>query len=120
MKTHSHLLLFLITTLLLLLAFFLSAEVRNIIFGPTQIDTVGHIIGFFGLSWILIAMAKLPMFNTLICLFLYSALTEVGQYYLGFRSGEFADFLADIAGISLFTVLYWIYIVYGKSFFTRK
>jgi VanZ family protein len=78
-----------------------------------------NIIGFFGLSWVLVGIVKLPMVNSLICLFIYSALTEIGQYYLGFRSGEFADFLADIAGIVLFIILHWFFIVYGKRFFKK-
>jgi VanZ family protein len=59
-------------------------------------------------------MLRLPLFNTVICLFFYSALTEFSQYYLGFRRGEFIDFIADVVGISLFAVCQWLFTLYKK------
>ncbi len=115
MKTNLQLLLLLIFSLILILFFFIPNELSIIVLNNIKIDTFGHIIGFFGLSWILIGLLKLPLMNTVICLYFYSALTEIAQYYLGFRSGEFFDFIADVVGISLFAIMQWILIVYGKK-----
>lgn len=114
MKSKQQLLIILICSLLLILIFFIPNEFKIMIINKIQIDTIGHIIGFFGLSWILIRFVKLPLMNTVICLYFYSALTEIGQYYLGFRSGQFFDFVADVVGISLFATLQWLIVVYGK------
>lgn len=115
MKSNVQLLIILISSLVLALFFFIPNELSIMFTQKIQIDTFGHVIGFFGLSWILIGLMKLPLINTVICLFFYSALTEIGQYYLGFRSGEFFDFVADVVGISLFAIVQWSIIVYGKS-----
>jgi VanZ family protein len=42
-------------------------------------------------------------------------LSEVGQYYLGFRNGEFRDIIADVIGILSFAAVQWFY-----SFYWRK
>jgi len=42
----------------------------------------------------------------------YGALTEVGQFYLGFRSGEFNDFFSDLVGIALFGLIRWSILMY--------
>ena len=114
MKSNRQLLAILILSLMLVLFFFIPSELSLLVMRKIKIDTYGHIIGFFGLSWILIGLIKLPLINTVICLFFYSAITELSQYYLGFRSGEFFDFVADVVGISLFAILQWSLIVYGK------
>jgi VanZ family protein len=115
MKSTLQLLLMLILSLILILFFFIPSELSASILNKIQIDTFGHIIGFFGLSWALIGLLKLPLVNTVICLYFYSALTEIAQYYLGFRSGQFFDFVADVFAISLFATLQWSLIVYGKK-----
>jgi len=104
MKSYTQLCLILITLLVLILLYFIPAEFKTNVINKIQLDTVGHILGFFGLTWILVGIVKLPLINTVICLFFYSALTEISQYYLGFRNGEFVDFIADIVGVSLFAI----------------
>jgi len=89
--------------------------VRELLFHLTKIDTLGHFIGFFCLTWILNGLVKIPLLNLAWCLVLYSALTEVGQYYLGFRNGEFRDFVADIIGIGLYVFIKWLVVVYSKK-----
>lgn len=120
MKRYHQLLLFFIFLLFLVLMFFIPADLKASVINKIKIDTVGHIIGFFGLTWILVGFIKLPLINTVICLFFYSALTEFSQYYLGFRSGEFFDFIADIVGISLFAFFQWLQIVYRGSKSAKK
>jgi len=114
MKTNLQLFILLVSSLLLVLFFFIPAELTMSVINKIQLDTIGHIIGFFCLSWILIRLIKLPLVNTVICLYFYSALTEIGQHYLGFRNGEFADVVADIVGVSLFAILQWFLVIYGK------
>jgi VanZ family protein len=114
MKSHIKLLIILISLLALVLLFLIPSDLKMAIIHKVRIDTFGHIIGFFGLTWILVRLLKLPLINTVIALFFYSALTELSQYYLGFRSGEFFDFMADVVGISLFAIFQWLLVVYGK------
>lgn len=114
MKYLHHLLFFLVILLSAVMVT-LSEDVRTIVFQLTKIDSIGHFIGFFCLTWVLSSLLKLPLFNLALCLVLYSALTEVGQYYLGFRNGEFRDFVADIIGIGLFVLIKWFVVVYGKK-----
>ena len=94
----------------------LPAELKKIIFRSPQIDTIGHFISFFILAWLVHSLIKLTLLETLITLSFYGALSELGQYYLGFRNGEFSDFFADIAGISLFILLKLLYLAYKKVF----
>ncbi len=114
MKSYIKLLIILIALLIFIPLFLIPSELKMAVLNKIQIDTVGHIIGFFGLTWILVRILKLPLLNTVICLFFYSALTELSQYYLGFRSGEFFDFVADVVGISLFAIFQWLLVIYGK------
>lgn len=114
MKTRHHLLFFLLL-LLSVVILFISDDIRTLILDTTGIDSFGHIISFFILSWLLSSILKLPLLNIGICLIFYGALSEIGQYYLGFRNGEFRDFVADLIGISLFMLLKWFAIVYGKK-----
>ena len=114
MKSNIQLLSLLISALLLVLFFFVPEQLKTTIINKIQLDSIGHLIGFFGLTWILVGILKLPLFNTVICLFFYSALTELSQYYLGFRRGEFMDVIADVVGISLFAVCQWLFGLYRK------
>ena len=114
MKTNLQLLILLVSTLFLVLFFFIPTELTKQVINKIQLDTFGHIIGFFGLTWILVGLVKLPLMNTVICLYFYSALTEIGQHYLGFRNGEFSDVVADVVGVSLFAALQWLIVIYGK------
>lgn len=85
------------------------------IFTQIAIDTWGHLIGFFLLTWLLNIICKLALINTGVCLVVYAALSELGQAYLGFRNGEFLDFMADVMGVGLFMLIKWSLIMYGKS-----
>jgi hypothetical protein len=90
----------------------------RVIFRSPQIDTIGHFIGFFVLTWFLTSIIKLSLLTTLFALYFYSACSELGQYYLGFRNGEFSDFFADVGGISLYILLKFTYLRYKH--FTLK
>lgn len=114
MKRYMQRLIILIFLLVLALIFLIPNDLKTTVINKIQIDTIGHVIGFFGLTWILVGLMKLPLINTVICLFFYSALTELSQYYLGFRSGEFFDFVADVVGISFFAVLQWLFLLYQQ------
>ncbi|WP_114326008.1 VanZ family protein [Candidatus Colwellia aromaticivorans] len=94
----------------------LPVELKKIVFRSPQIDTIGHFIGFFILAWLIHSLIKLTLVETLITLSFYGALSELGQYYLGFRNGEFSDFFADIAGISSFILLKLLYLAYKKTY----
>jgi len=93
----------------------LPAELKKIVFRSPQIDTIGHFISFFILAWLIHSVLKLTLVKTLITLSFYGALSELGQYYLGFRNGEFSDFFADVAGISSFILLKLLYLAYKKN-----
>jgi len=112
-KARYHFLfLFTIITLVVLLLYsdvLLSAEIRKLVFRFPKVDTIGHFISFFSLTWIVHSVIKLPIKVTLITLVFYAALTELGQAYLGFRTGEFTDFLADVVGIATFAILKLIF-----------
>ena len=113
MKNRHYLLLVLVlifsSTLYLLSADFSQALIRG-----TGIDSVGHFFGFILLTWIFHSILKIPLFNTTVCLVLYAILSEVGQYYLGFRNGEARDVLANVSGIITFIVFKWCYVVLGN------
>jgi len=108
MKNRTQLISILILLLTLVLLIFIPEQLKDFFINKIQIDTVGHIFGFFGLTWVLVRLVKLPLFNTVICLYFYSVLTELSQYYLGFRNGEFVDVIADVVGISLFSIYHWL------------
>jgi len=120
LKTRHHLTFFILIISAAILLFFssellLPAALKKIVFRSPQIDTIGHFIGFFVLAWLVHSLIKLTLVETLITLSFYGALSELGQYYLGFRNGEFSDFFADIAGISLFILLKSLYLIYKKA-----
>jgi len=109
---HHFLFLFIIVSLVMLLLYsdvLLSAEIRKSIFRFPKIDTIGHFITFFSLTWVVHSIIKLPLKVTLITLIFYAALSELGQDYLGFRTGELADFLADVLGIVTFALMKYLY-----------
>jgi hypothetical protein len=123
-KIQHHLTFFIIILCCAILLFFssellLPKALTKLIFRSSQIDTIGHFITFFVLTWCISSVIKTPFITTFITLAFYAALTELGQYYLGFRSGEFSDFFADIAGISCFILLKFSYIRY-QLFMLKK
>ena len=115
MKSRQHLLFLLILILAIIVFSFLTNDFKSLILSGTRIDTVGHFIGFFLLTWFLNVVIKLSMTELFFALLVYAALTEVGQFYLGFRNGEVSDFIADVIGISLYAFIKWLIVVYGKQ-----
>lgn len=109
MKSRYHLLLLLIALLLFSAIYQFSEQFQKIIFRGTQIDSIGHILSFFILTWVLHNILKLPLFISVITLIFYGVLTELGQLYLGFRNAELNDFYADIFGIVLFIIIHKIF-----------
>lgn len=121
MKIRHHLTFFILIISAAILLFFssevlLPTELKKIIFRSPQIDTIGHFISFFILAWLIHSLIKLTLLETLITLSFYGALSELGQYYLGFRNGEFSDFFADIVGIGSFILLKLLYLAYIRIF----
>lgn len=112
MKSRYHLSILAIIVILFFCLYFSSADFRRIAFRSTEIDSIGHIISFFCLTWVLHSILKLPLFNTMLTVAFYGALTELGQYYLGFRSAQVSDFIADLIGIALFAIIRWSILMY--------
>jgi len=123
-KTQYHLTFFILIISAAVLLFFASelslpTAFKKIIFRSPQIDTIGHFIGFFILAWLLHSVIKSTLTETFITLSFYGVLSELGQYYLGFRNGEFSDAYADIAGITLFILLKLLYLA-CKNFYRNR
>ena len=109
---HHFVFLFIILSLIITLLFsdvLLSGDIRKIIFRFPKVDTIGHFITFFSLTWVVHSIIKLPLKVTVFTLIFYAGLTELGQAYLGFRTGEITDFLADVVGILSFVLIKWLY-----------
>lgn len=114
MKNRHHFL-FLLIVLLSLFALIFSTDIRALLFEHTKIDTIGHFIGFFCLALLLNSIFKIPLLTAIPCLIFYAALSEIGQYYLGYRNGEFRDVVADVVGLLFFALLKWGYTVYWRK-----
>jgi len=124
-KARHHLLFFILLIIAATLLFFssellLPTELKNAVFRSPKIDTIGHFIGFFVLAWLMHSLLKTTLALTFFTLSLYGALSELGQYYLGFRNGEFSDFFADVAGISFFILLKTLYSFYKKILLSKN
>jgi len=122
-KAQHHLTFFILIVTCAALLFFssellLPEAIKKLVFRSPAIDTIGHFIGFFVLTWLVASIIKLSLLSTFFTLSFYAALSELGQYYLGFRNAEFSDFYADIAGISLYLLLKYAYLKY--KIFTLK
>jgi VanZ family protein len=105
-----------IVTILLLFAHeFLPDNLRKRIFHFPEIDTIGHLTSFFILTWVCHSIIKLALPLCVPLLIFYAALTEIGQSFLSYRSGQIGDFIADIVGIILFVSTKWFYM----SFFYK-
>jgi len=122
-KAQHHLTFFILIVICAALLFFssellLPEAIKKLVFRSPAIDTIGHFIGFFVLTWLVASIIKLSLLSTFFTLSFYAALSELGQYYLGFRNAEFSDFYADIAGISLYILLKYAYLKY--KIFTLK
>ena len=62
------------------------------------LDKTGHFLGFLFLTWLVHSIVKLDLKLIVITLCIYAGLTELGQSYLEFRSGQVTDFIADVLG----------------------
>ena len=115
MKNQQRILLLLVIIAITIVISIFSNDWNMTISRITRIDSIGHMIGFFALAWFLFLALKLPTINLSLCLIFYSALTELGQLYLGFRNAEISDFIADLVGISLFMLMRWTMMIYGNK-----
>ena len=119
MKARQHYYFFIsviIVSILLLFAHeFLPESLRKRIFQFPEIDIIGHLTSFFILTWVSHSIIKLSLPICVPLLIFYGALTEIGQSFLGYRSGEFGDFIADVIGISLFVLAKWLYLNYFRK-----
>ena len=109
-KKNQHLLLLFCIIFIALISAFIPGFNQQVI-ENTKIDTIGHFIGFFLLTWLLTTFIKLPITVAALTLVFYAAATELGQAYLGFRNGEFTDFVADIVGVASFIFILWLNII---------
>jgi VanZ family protein len=119
-RARQHYYFFITVSIILTLLFFahefLPDPLRKRLFQFPELDTIGHLTSFFILTWVSHSIIKIPLSICMPLLIFYGALTEVGQSFLGYRSGEFGDFIADIFGISLFVLAKWLYL----RFFRKK
>ncbi|WP_448568226.1 VanZ family protein [Thalassotalea ganghwensis] len=115
MKRHFLLISFLLLFIVVIAGYFLSSDIQAIYIRATKLDSIGHIIGFFLLSWLLCSVGRFPLINIIITLSIYAGLTELAQLYLGFRNGELSDFFADLVGIGFFAVIKW-----GATLYRRQ
>ena len=120
MKSRYHLSTLTIIVILFFCLYFVSEDFRRLAFRSTQIDSIGHVVAFFGLTWVLHSILKLPLINIMLTVVFYGVLTELGQYYLGFRTGAFNDFFSDVIGVALFGIIRWSIFMYrnrsGRKF----
>ncbi len=125
MKARYHFIFF-ICTIIFVISLFFSTELsflislRHFLFYTIKIDTFGHFISFFLLTWVLHSLLKFHLPTLIFTLIIYGGLTELGQLYLGFRNAEFNDFLADISGVLFFTLLKFSYIKLNILFLKYK
>jgi len=116
-RQHYYFFILVILTLLLLLFAheFLPNNLRRNIFQFPAIDTIGHLTSFFILTWVCHSIIKLPLLFCIFLLTFYAGLTEIGQSFLSYRSGQFDDFFADVIGIFLFLLTKFLYRYYFKK-----
>ncbi|TLU66884.1 hypothetical protein FE810_05100 [Thalassotalea litorea] len=84
------------------------------------LDKAAHFLGFFLLNGVLYTVGQLPQRVLLPGLICYGALTEIGQWILGFRAAQWGDFYADVAGCLAFTVLYFMFVKLGQLNWREK
>lgn len=114
MKSQQLLLFLFIIILIITGVSILANDLDAIISRGTDIDSIGHMLGFFLFTWFLNSICRLPLITLSITLIFYAALTELGQWYLGFRNPEFSDFIADTVGITIYVVIKWLQLMYFK------
>ncbi len=124
MKARQHYYFFItviIVSILLLFAHeFLPELLRKRIFQFPENDTIGHLTSFFILTLVSHSIIKLSLPFCVPLLIFYGALTEIGQSFLGYRSGELGDFIADVVGISLFVLAKWLYLNFFRKIMIKN
>lgn len=78
-----------------------------------NLDKVGHLGSFFCLSFLTYLAFRPKWYWLTLMLSGYAVLIELVQSRLPYRSADFKDVVADIAGIVLFYFCLW---AYGKYF----
>ncbi|WP_394174377.1 VanZ family protein [Thalassotalea litorea] len=78
------------------------------------LDKAAHFLVFFLLNGALYALCRIPQRVLLPGLICYAALTEIGQWLLGFRAAQWGDFYADVTGCLVFTMLYFLFVKLGQ------
>lgn len=84
--------------------FFKEVSTKSIAIG--HIDKVAHFGVFFVLTAILSKALKAPIWFYVCVLGIYGAGVELVQGTLPHRQASFADFIADVAGIIAYLVIY--------------
>ena len=69
------------------------------------LDKTGHFFGFLLLTWLVNTLIKVDLTLIIITLCVYAGLTELGQSFLEFRSGQFTDFIADVLGCLCYALI---------------
>lgn len=93
--------------MLVVLIFYFVPSLSQVIIENIRIDTIGHFIIFFLLTWLITSFVKIPLSVCAAMLIFYAAASELGQLYLGFRHGELPDFVANIIGVFSFIIARW-------------
>nr|WP_275660388.1 VanZ family protein [Shewanella sp. Isolate13] len=83
--------------------------------GIPNFDKIGHVGSFFILSYLTYLAFKPKWYILAVILAGYAVFIEVVQSQLSYRSASFADFIADMVGISLFYFTHWLYCRYFKT-----
>ncbi|GIU30965.1 teicoplanin resistance protein VanZ [Shewanella schlegeliana] len=83
--------------------------------GIPNLDKIGHLGSFFILSYLTYLAFKPKWYVLAVILAGYAVFIEVVQSQLSYRSASFADFIADMVGISLFYFTHWLYCRYFKT-----
>ncbi len=69
------------------------------------LDKTGHFLGFLFLFWLIDSVLRIKLRVTFLGLVIYAAFTELGQYYLSYRTGQVSDFIADVIGCCCYFII---------------
>lgn len=72
-------------------------------------DKSGHFLGFLALTAITHKLLRLELMTIVVCMIIYSGLTEIGQWLLGYRSGQWLDFVANFIGCLSYALLFKLF-----------
>lgn len=110
MKNHQLLILFWVSLFSFLCLQYPLDELLELFKRHVRVDTIGHFLGFFILAWVIHSLINISLFKTALIITVYAVLSELGQFYLGYRSGEINDTIADITGVLFFILIKKSYI----------